>query len=176
MDMVPTKCQSSDTINEFTKSVMMTILIQIGEESWTNFFMCLKYSNTNWTPQSTRSCHLQMEKLGTKEFTNLDSCEYDFCQMTFKPRFCYQMSMAVVYQEMFPKIISKFWDCPLKDWDYSITSRRKLHGFSSRIEVAEQIRLLLRVTGAYIFGFRSGMRILRVFALHQGMLHKRSYI
>ena len=101
MDMVPTKCQSSDTINDFTKSVMMTILIQIGEESWTDFFMCLKYSNTNWTPQSTRSCHLQMEKLGTKEFTNLDSCEYDFCQMTFKPRFCYQMSMAVVYQDSF---------------------------------------------------------------------------
>lgn len=60
----------------------MTIIIQFVDESWTNFLVCLKHPNTNWTPESTRSCHLQMEKRGTKEFIQ-DSwtwtcCEYDF--------------------------------------------------------------------------------------------------
>lgn len=67
----------------------MTIIIQFGEESWTNFLVCLKHPSTNWTPESTRSCHLQMEKLGTEEFIQ-DSwtwicCEYDFW-MTVSPQ------------------------------------------------------------------------------------------
>lgn len=67
----------------------MAIIIQFGEESWTNFLVCLKHPSTNWTPESTRSCHLQMEKLGTEEFIQ-DSwtwicCEYDFW-MTVSPQ------------------------------------------------------------------------------------------